>query len=370
MENENKPRRIWRAVKDEDHPYFIMSRAVARDRELSWAARGVLAYLLSQRDDWEVRPSDLKQKCGGDKPYTLLRELRKAGYLQLVLERDGNRTKRYGYLLHETPLPPERRDVIKDRKVPANPDPEKPDLEKPDSKEELEARMNVEERNKGSQHTNATPGKLYERLSPGVYCGPYAPGHKFDHPTVLTDGATLPAGATIMPPVGGMFAAKSPKPAKAKKDKPDPAVTLAITERIEAYIKGLPAAPATNQYNHTTNRQAALDIFKAGFTPAQVTACTRDKSAEDFWRGKCIPLKTVANDIAAWQHAKSNGAGALPDWWPTDHYKRPITYDPPLTDTERAMLDQYHATVLYDQYHCREKWPQLIAAHLKMEAVK
>ncbi len=350
MENENKPRRIWRAVKDEDHPYFIMSRAVARDRELSWAARGVLAYLLSQRDDWEVRPSDLKQKCGGDKPYTLLRELRKAGYLQLVLERDGNRTKRYGYLLHETPLPPERRDVIKDRKVPANPDPEKPDLEKPDSKEELEARMNVEERNKGSQHTNATPGKLYERLSPGVYCGPYAPGHKFDHPTVLTDGATLPAGATIMPPAGGMFAAKEPKSKKSKvkvKAKDDPSTVLAITERIEAYIKGLPAAPATNQYNHTTNRAAALDLFKAGFTPAQVTACTRDKSAEDFWRGKCIPLKTVANDIAAWQHAKTNGNGSHDDdefvevKLPDGGYKRlpkkleGTVYDPRVSPTQR-----------------------------------
>jgi hypothetical protein len=75
-----KPVRIIRASRNE-YTYVIISRATAQDRSLSWAARGVLAYLLSKPDDWQVDAGDLQQGCGRDKVYSLLAELIAAGYL-------------------------------------------------------------------------------------------------------------------------------------------------------------------------------------------------------------------------------------------------------------------------------------------------
>lgn len=88
---------------------------------------------------------------------------------------------------------------------------------------------------------------------------------------------------------------------------------------------------------------------------------------EDF-RGKQYARPAHGQVKAEWEKAFStngNGNSALPDWWPHDHYGRPTTYDPPLTAQEYAWCEQYHATILKDLWHRREKWPQLVAAHLQ-----
>src|SRR5258707_13097107 len=48
---EAKIPRIIRASR-KNQPYVMISRTTAQDSTLSWAARGVLAYLLSKPDDW------------------------------------------------------------------------------------------------------------------------------------------------------------------------------------------------------------------------------------------------------------------------------------------------------------------------------
>jgi hypothetical protein len=60
------------------------------DTRLSWAARGLLAYLLSRSDDWKVLVNDLKKRgnLGRDGIYALLRELRSAGYVRFERHRD------------------------------------------------------------------------------------------------------------------------------------------------------------------------------------------------------------------------------------------------------------------------------------------
>ena len=99
--------RVLRTPKTKDRPYFSMSRASAQNTELSFEARGMLAYLLSKPDDWKVQPKDLQQKCGRDKVYKVLNELIAAGYIvrnTLVDEKTG---KRQGveYQVYEEPLP-------------------------------------------------------------------------------------------------------------------------------------------------------------------------------------------------------------------------------------------------------------------------
>lgn len=62
---------------------------------MSWAARGLLDYLLSRPDNWKVLINDLRKRgdLGSDCSYRLLRELRDTGYLRFVRSRDSNINK-------------------------------------------------------------------------------------------------------------------------------------------------------------------------------------------------------------------------------------------------------------------------------------
>jgi len=116
----NKPSRIRRAQHDKENPYFQMRRDTAQDRKLSWEARGILAYLLSQSDDWIVQIKDLQQaKCGRDKVYRILDELKQAGYLERERKQVAKGLFEWGdYLISERPFP-------------ENPYTAKPDTDKP-----------------------------------------------------------------------------------------------------------------------------------------------------------------------------------------------------------------------------------------------
>ena len=85
---------------------FIIDRRTIEDECLSWAARGLLVYLLSRTDDWTLRVEELC-KCGDlgrDGLYSLLNELREAGYVTFEHERDEYGRIRDGtYTIYETP---------------------------------------------------------------------------------------------------------------------------------------------------------------------------------------------------------------------------------------------------------------------------
>ncbi|MFO8100090.1 MAG: hypothetical protein R6T83_10795 [Salinibacter sp.] len=61
------------------------------DSDLSWEARGLLAYLLAQPDDWEIQMDDLvaAAPCTEDKLHRILTELEENGY--------ANREKKHQY---------------------------------------------------------------------------------------------------------------------------------------------------------------------------------------------------------------------------------------------------------------------------------
>jgi len=105
------------------HRFVIIDQAAVEDTRLSWAARGLLAYLLSRPDDWKVLVNDLKKRgnLGRDGIYALLRELRSAGYVCFERHRDdGGRMRGGTYIVSEVPAP-----------VPASPDAAEPDREAP-----------------------------------------------------------------------------------------------------------------------------------------------------------------------------------------------------------------------------------------------
>jgi len=90
------------------HRFVIVDQAAVEDTRLSWAARGLLAYLLSRPDDWKVLVNDLKKRgdLGRDGVYALLRELRQAGYVRFERNRDAQGRMRGGtYIVSEIPHP-------------------------------------------------------------------------------------------------------------------------------------------------------------------------------------------------------------------------------------------------------------------------
>ena len=112
------------------HRFTILDARVIEDVRLTWAARGVLAYLLSRPDNWRVLIKDLQRRgdLGRDGIYSVLRELRGAGYVHFERIRDDYGRVREGcYVVTEEPSPslhPARPDE-------AEPDPTRPDLAGP-----------------------------------------------------------------------------------------------------------------------------------------------------------------------------------------------------------------------------------------------
>lgn len=100
----NKQVRITRAQHSTENPYFLMARATAQDERLSFEARGLLAYLLSKPDGWEVKVFDLTQNCGENRVYRILKELRSNGYMTFQRTRGEDGHFNGGvYQVYETP---------------------------------------------------------------------------------------------------------------------------------------------------------------------------------------------------------------------------------------------------------------------------
>jgi len=84
--------------------FVVMDQRAVEDDRLSWAARGLLCYLLSRPDDWKVLVNDLRKRgnLGRDGIYRLLRELRTVGYARFLRMRDKNGRIRGGiYIIRE-----------------------------------------------------------------------------------------------------------------------------------------------------------------------------------------------------------------------------------------------------------------------------
>ncbi len=112
------------------HRFVIIDQRAIEDTRLSWAARGLLGYLLSRPDDWKVLVNDLRKRgdLGRDGIYRLLRELRDAGYMRFVRKRDRQGRIRGGtYIVQEiagSPHPdfPETVEPDTAEPYPANPE--------------------------------------------------------------------------------------------------------------------------------------------------------------------------------------------------------------------------------------------------------
>lgn len=85
--------------------FTVVSNRVIRDHRLSWKARGLLIYVLSQPDNWRTSSNHLASigPDGRDAVRTGLDELGKYGYLERRRYQAPNGTWRTDIIIHDQP---------------------------------------------------------------------------------------------------------------------------------------------------------------------------------------------------------------------------------------------------------------------------
>ena len=114
-------------VKIQNH-FTTLYNGVLENPKLSFKAKGLWAYCMSRKDDWEFHVSHLAtvSEDGRDAIYSALKELEREGLVEKVQERNGGKFKKIDYIIY--PYPQEIQKILP---LTAFPDTAKPDTANP-----------------------------------------------------------------------------------------------------------------------------------------------------------------------------------------------------------------------------------------------
>lgn len=87
--------------------YFIASKYYVEDENISWKAKGIMSYLFSKPDDWQIYQTQLEKvsKDGKASVRSTINELINNGYMTRQSRRKTNGDfDGYDYTLHEYPI--------------------------------------------------------------------------------------------------------------------------------------------------------------------------------------------------------------------------------------------------------------------------
>lgn len=124
--------------------YSTIHNGFLEREDLSWKAKGILAYLLKLPDDWELHFNELKRNAtdGKSSLRTGINELREAGYIIYNRFKDKEGKFKHEYNIYEVPQT-------------ENPDTENPELDNPDT-ENRDILLSTNELNTNKLNTNKT----------------------------------------------------------------------------------------------------------------------------------------------------------------------------------------------------------------------
>lgn len=115
---------------DKKTNFVVLNKDALQDVNLSWKAKGLLVYLLSLPDNWQIYIEELSAhaKDGVDSTASAIKELMKNGYITRErIRNEKGQLKNYIYTVHEIPIIIENTNEEPKRE---NPRQEKPILEK------------------------------------------------------------------------------------------------------------------------------------------------------------------------------------------------------------------------------------------------
>lgn len=106
MNKSKEGRTIFKVHKTKDDRYTTILNEAIRDKRLSFRATGLLCYLLSLPDDWEIHQAQIAtQKTEGrDAVITAFKELRALGYLDMELLREKGMIVATIWNVYESPI--------------------------------------------------------------------------------------------------------------------------------------------------------------------------------------------------------------------------------------------------------------------------
>lgn len=104
---DGRPATIFRVTKNPDNPYVMIDRRPIDNPKLSYKAKGILTYLMSRPDGWEVSVSDMIKKAsdGEASVRSGLRELKLAGHMKYTKMREKGRITGWLIEVFEIPSP-------------------------------------------------------------------------------------------------------------------------------------------------------------------------------------------------------------------------------------------------------------------------
>jgi hypothetical protein len=129
---EGRPATIFRVIHDKNNPYVMIDRRIIDNKDLSFKAKGILTYLLSRPDGWEVNLVDLANRGteGLSAIKSGVKELKDAGYIKHSRIRSA--TGKLGTVIWEVYEAPQVGNQLMDTpQVGVSPQVEKPQVEKP-----------------------------------------------------------------------------------------------------------------------------------------------------------------------------------------------------------------------------------------------
>jgi hypothetical protein len=125
-----KKQTIFRKPKNAANPYVRVDKAFLNDNRLSFRAKGIMAYLLSKPDNWELNTQELQNasKEGRDAVRAAVKELISLGYVRYEKKRVNGKFT-HVYTVHEDPA--EIVEAGTENLEPEKPEPVEPKPEQP-----------------------------------------------------------------------------------------------------------------------------------------------------------------------------------------------------------------------------------------------
>ena len=86
-------------------PYTMIANCTLQDKTISLDSKGLLIYLLSKPDDWQVMSTVIMHefRIGRERFYRIVEELEKAGYLTREHSHNEKGHRTVNYVIYETP---------------------------------------------------------------------------------------------------------------------------------------------------------------------------------------------------------------------------------------------------------------------------
>lgn len=157
--------------------YVVMNKEALANPKLSWKAKGLLVYLLSLPDDWQIYVEELQShsKDGRDSTISAMKELMEARYIHRAQQRsEHGKFGKYQYVVYEYPQSTENTGIPPKPENPetVNPNTDKPNTENPQllSNNKLSNNINLEEEEttQGKNQSNEVIIKYQQCISKNI----------------------------------------------------------------------------------------------------------------------------------------------------------------------------------------------------------